>query len=134
MPLDIFLLLMYFLMKKNATKKQFLYNEMFPPIIEQQKTLDLDANERSAYQLLQLFDKNKDKSKSYKCTAKSHATLFPKNFIPLYLEDSRFLIKRCGWKAIKIYTHSTFEQSHFKRNFVLKNQCKRQKSKSNICK
>ena len=107
---------------------------MFPPIIEQQKTLDLDANERSAYQLLQLFDKNKDKSKSCRCTAKSHATLFPKNFIPLYLEDLRFLIKRYGWKAIKIYTHSTFEQLRFKRNLVLKNQCKRQKSKSNICK
>ena len=52
------LLLIYFLMKKNATKKQLLYNEIFPPIIEKYKTLD--ANERSACQLLELFDKNKD--------------------------------------------------------------------------
>ena len=36
--------------EKNATEKQWLYNEIFPPIIEKQKTLD--ANERSAYQLL----------------------------------------------------------------------------------
>ena len=55
---------------------QLFYNAIFPSIIEKQKTLD--ANERSAYQLLELFDKNKDKPKSYTCTAKSHATLFPK--------------------------------------------------------
>ena len=29
--------------QKNATKKQFLYNEILPPIIEKQKVLD--ANE-----------------------------------------------------------------------------------------
>ena len=86
--------------KKNATKKQLLYNEIFPPIIEKQKTHD--ANERSAYQLLELFDTNKDKPKSYRCTAKSHVTSFPKNFILLYLEDLRFLIKRCSWKVTKI--------------------------------
>ena len=117
-------------MKKNATKKQLFYNAIFPPIIEKQKTLD--ANERSAYQLLELFDKNKDEPKSYRCTAKSHATLFPKNFVPLYLEDLRFLIQRCGWKVTKIYAHFTFEQSRFKRDFVLNNQCKRQKAKINI--
>ena len=63
-------------MKKNTNKKQLLYNEIFPPIIEKQKTLD--ANEGSAYQLLELSDENKDKPKSYKCTVKCHATLFPK--------------------------------------------------------
>ena len=57
---------------------------------------------------------------------------FQKNFIPLYLEDLRFLIKRCSWKVTKIYTHFTFEQSCFKRDFVLNNQCKRQKAKINI--
>ena len=101
-----------------------------PPIIEKQKTLD--ANERSAYQLHELFDKSKDKPKSYSCTARSHATLFPKNFVPLYLEDLRFLIKRCGWKVTKIYTHFTFKQLHFKRDFVLNNQRKRQKAKTSI--
>ena len=94
--------------ERNVTEKEWLYNEIFPPIIKKQKILDV--NERSAYQLLELFDKNKDKPKSYRYTAKSHATLFPKKLIPLYLEDLRFLIKRCGWKVTKIYTHFTFEK------------------------
>ena len=127
-PVDIFLLFIYFLMKKNATEKQLLYNEFFSLILEKQKTLDV--NERSLWQLLELFDKNKDKPKSYRCTAKSHATLFPRNFILLYLEDLRFLIKRCSCKVPKIYTHFTFEKSRFKRDFVLNNQRKRQKTKT----
>ena len=63
--------------QKNATKKQFLYNEILLPIIEKQKVLD--ANERSVYQLLELFDETaENKRKSYRCTAKSYATMFPK--------------------------------------------------------
>ena len=58
--------------------------------------------------------------------------LFPKTFIPLYLEDLRFLIKRCRWKVTKIYSHLKFEQSCFKREFVLTNQRKRQEAKSSI--
>ena len=50
--------------ERNATKKQWLYEETFPPIIEKQKTLDV--NERSAYQLFELFDNNKSKPKSYR--------------------------------------------------------------------
>ena len=70
--------------QKNATKKQFLYNEILPPIIEKQKVLH--ANEWSVNQLLELFDETtENKPKSYRCTAKSHAT-------PLYLADLRFLI------------------------------------------
>ena len=37
--------------EKNATRKQYMYNEIFPPIIEQQKILD--ANEWSIFQLLE---------------------------------------------------------------------------------
>ena len=44
----------------------------------------------------------------------------------------RFLIKKCGWKTTKIYSHFTFEQCCFKREFVLTNQCKRQEAKSSI--
>ena len=92
--------------EKNSAKKELLYNEIFPPSLEKQKTLD--TYERSAYQLLELFDKNEDKQKSCRCTAKHHVTLFPKNFIPLCLEDQRFLIK--SWTVTKVYTHFTFEQ------------------------
>ena len=117
--------------KKNATEKHFFYNEIFPPIIEKQKILD--ANERSVYQLLELFDNsNDDKQKSYRCTAKSHATMFPKKFIPLYLEDLRFLIKSAGWRVNKLYSHFIFEQDCFKREFVLMNQKSIQNAKNNI--
>ena len=69
-----------------------MYNEIFPPIIEKRKTLD--ANKRLLHQLLELFDKNSEgKPKSYRCTAKSHATMFPKKFIQPYHENLRFLIK-----------------------------------------
>ena len=114
---------------KNANEKQLLYNEIFPPVIEKQKILE--AYKRSAYQLLELFDKTKEKPKLYRCTPKSRENLFPKTFISLYLEDLRFLVKRSGWKVTKIYSHFTFEQC-FKRDFVLTNQCKRQGAKSSI--
>ena len=58
--------------------------------------------------------------------------LFKKKFIPLYLEDLVFLIKRVGWTVTKIHSHLTFEQSRFKRNFILMNQKSRQKSKINV--
>ena len=116
--------------KKNPTKKHYLYNEIFPPIIEKQKTLE--TNERSAYQLLELFDKTNNKQKWYRCTTKSHATIFKKQFIPLYLEDLRFLIKKRGWKVTKIYNHLTFEQPRFKRDFLLTNQRKRQNAKRTL--
>ena len=111
--------------EKNASEKQYMYNEIFPPIIEKEKILD--ANERSLFQLLELFDTTDNgKQKSYRCTAKSHATMFPKKCIPLYIEDLRFLIKRAGWIVTKLYSHFTFEQNAFKKDFVLMNQYSRQ--------
>ena len=68
----------------------------------------------------------------YRCTKKSHATIFPKRFIPLYLEDLKFLIKRCCWRVTQIYSHYTFEQTCFKRGFVLMNQKSRQNAKNAI--
>ena len=116
--------------QKNATKKLFLYNEILPPIIEMQK---VNANKRSVYQLLQLFDEtSEEKPKSYRCTAKSHATMFQKKFIPLYLEDLRFLIKRAGWIVTKLYCHFTFEQDCFKKEFLLSNQKSRENAKNDV--
>ena len=40
----------------------------------------------------------------------------------MYLEDLAFCIKRAGWKVTKIHAHLTFEQSRFKRDFILMNQ------------
>ena len=115
---------------ENASARQLTYNEIFPPIIEKKKIME--ANERSLFQLLELFSKNRqDKPRSYVCTAKSHATLLPKTCIPLYIEDLRFLIKRAGWKVTKLYSHFTFEQDTFKKDFVLMNQKSRQNAKKN---
>ena len=58
--------------------------------------------------------------------------MFPKKFIPLYLEDLRFLIKRASWIVTKLYSHFTFEQDCFKKEFVLSNQKSRQNAKNDI--
>ena len=80
-----------------------------------------------------MFDTTTEgKPKTYRCTPKSHATMFPMKFIPLYLEDLRFLIKRAGRRVTKIYSHFEFEQDAFKKEFVLMNQTSRQNAKNNI--
>ena len=115
---------------KNATKKEFAYNEIYPPFIEKQKTID--PCERSVFQLLEQFVSGEKGPKSYRTSAKAHANLFKKYVFPIYLEDLVFCIKRAGWKMTKIHSHLTFEQSRFKRNFILMNQKSRQLSKNNI--
>ena len=116
---------------ENADERKYLYNEIFPPIIE--KNTKIDVNDRSLFQLLELFaETDKEKAKCYRVTAKSHATLFPKKCIPLYLEDLQFLIKRAGWIGTKLYSHFTFEQDTIKKDFVLMNQYARQNAKNDI--
>ena len=58
--------------------------------------------------------------------------MFPKKYIPLYIEDLRFLIKRAGWIVTKLYSPFTFEQDAFKKDFVLMNQRFRQNAKNAI--
>ena len=62
---------------KSATKREFAYNEIYPPIIEKQKTID--PCERSVFQLLEQFVKGDRGPKSYRATAKAHA-FFKKNY------------------------------------------------------
>ena len=69
---------------------------------------------------------------SYKKSAKAHANLFLKLSLPMHLEDLAFCIKRPGWKITKIHAHLTFEQSRFKRDFILMNQKSRQLSKNDV--
>ena len=115
---------------KSATKREFAYNEIYPPIIEKQKTTD--PCERSVFQLLEQFVNGDRGPKSYRATAKANANLFLKKFIPVYHEDLVFCIKRVGWKVTKIYLHLTFEQARFKQNFILMNQKSRQESKISV--
>ena len=121
----------------NATPRQIMYNEIFPPVVEKRKILE--PNERSVFQLLELYSETeKGNPKSYKLSPQSQATLLPKRYIPLYLEEIKFLIYRCGWKVTKLCGHYYFEQERFKKEFILMNQKARQESKnlieSNFCK
>ena len=116
--------------KKNATEKILAYNEIYPPIIGKQKTID--TCERSTYQLLEQFVMGEKGPASYKRSSKVHADTFKKLFLPMYLENLAFCIKRAGWKVTKIHAHLTFEQSRFKRDFILMNQKSRQQSKNDV--
>ena len=63
---------------KNSTEGEYAYNEIYPPIIEKQKTID--PCERSVFQLLEQFVRGEKGPKAYRATAKAHANLFKKNF------------------------------------------------------
>ena len=70
--------------------------------------------------------------KNYKVSPKAHATLLPKRCIPMYLEELKFVIYRCGWKVSKLYKQYYFEPERFKRDFILMNQKARQEAKNKI--
>ena len=55
-----------------------------------------------------------------------------KKFIPLYAEHLHFLVARAVWLVTKIYQHFTYEQSKFKKDFVVMNQKSRQKGTSSF--
>ena len=114
---------------ENATEKQIVYNEIYLPIVEKQKTID--PCEKSVYQLLDNYKEKKNGPISYRVTAKAHSTMVSKKCIPLYLEDLFFAIKGCGWVVTKIHAHLTFDQSPFKKKIILMNQKSRQESKTN---
>ena len=108
-----------------------MYNEIFPPFTEKQSRVE--ANERSVYQLVELYSEDsRGNPKSYKVSAKSHSNLLPKRCIPLYLEEIKFAILRCGWKVTKLYKHYYFDQERFKRDFILMNQKSRQQAANKI--
>ena len=48
------------------------------------------------------------------------------------MEDLHFLIKREGWFVTYIYEHYTFEQSKYKKDFVVMNQQSRQAATSPV--
>ena len=79
----------------KASNRQMIYNEIFPPVIE--KDLILEPDERSCFQLLELYKgSDGNKPKSYTATKKSHSTLFSEKCIPFYPEELKFLIQRLG--------------------------------------
>ena len=120
----------------HATDSQIMYNEILPPFIE--KNTKIEPNERSVYQLLEFYSEDtRGNPKNYKVLAKAHSNLLPKKLVPLYLEEIKFSVLRCGWKVTKLYKHY-FDQERFKQNFILMNQKARQeagdKVESDFCK
>ena len=121
----------------HATDRQIIYNEIILPFIE--KDTKIEANKRSVYQLLELYSEDKrGNPNKYKISSKAHSNLFSKKFIPLYLEEIKFAVLRCGWKVTKLYKHYYFDQERCKKDFILMNQKARQeavdKVESNFCK
>ena len=96
------------------------YNEIYPPIIEKHKIID--PCKRSVFQLLEQYKERERGTLGYKSTSKVHAIMLKKLFLPMYLEELAFVIKKASWKVRKIHAHLTFEQKRFKQKFILMNQ------------
>ena len=77
-------------------------------------------------------NEEKDKVNSFPYTSKTHSTLKEKKFIPLYAEDLHFSITRAGQLVTHMYEDYTFEQSKFKKDFLIMNQNSRQKATSSL--
>ena len=58
--------------------------------------------------------------------------MLEKRFIPLYLEHLSILIRKTGWRVTKIYSHYTFQQERFNRDYLIMNQKSRQNAKNNV--
>ena len=116
---------------EKATECQIMYNQIFLPLTDKQ-TVVL-PNESFVFQLMELyFEDHNGMPKSYKTTSKCHSNLLPKRCVPIYLEELKFAIARCGWKFTKLYKHYYFEQERYKREFILTNQKFRQEAESKI--
>ena len=108
-----------------------MFNEIFPPFTDKQTRVE--ANERSVFQLLELYSEDtKGVPRNYKITSKCHSNLLPTRCVPIYLEELKFAIVRCGWKVTKLYKHYYFVQKRFKRDFIFMNQKSRQEAKNKI--
>ena len=115
----------------HATDCQIIYNEILPPFTE--KNTKIEANGRSIDQLLELYSEdNRGNPKNYKVSANTHSNLLAKKIVPLYLEEIKFAVLRCGWKVTKLYKHYYFDQERFKQNFILMNQKARQEATDKI--
>ena len=52
--------------------------------------------------------------------------------IPLYAEHLHLLMTRCDWRVSNVGAHYNFEQSKFKKDFVIMNQVSRLQEKTDI--
>ena len=94
----------------------------------------MEPFERSTVQLMSILVSNEEKDtiNSFRHTSKTHSIHQYEKCIPLYAEQLHFLIKRAGCLVTHIYEHFTFEQSKFKKSFVVMNQKAGQKATSSF--
>ena len=105
-----------------------IFNEIYAPILGKKKLIK--PYERSVLEIQSMLAKNhKGTLKTFKFNEKTHSTMKKKKNLPLYAEHLHFLIIRARRLVTKIYAHYTFEQSPFKKDFVMMNQVSRQKAK-----
>ena len=65
---------------KNATKRQLVYNEIYPPIIEKNKIIDPCV--RSIFHSLEQYKGDNDNPLAYRTTSKAHTTMLKKKIFP----------------------------------------------------
>ena len=107
-----------------------IFNEIYTPIFE--KKYLIKPYERSVLQIQSVLAKNdKGTLKTFKFNEKPHSTM-KKMFLLRYAEHLHLLITRAGCLVTKIYAHYTFEQSPFKKDFVVMSQVSRQKAKTKV--
>ena len=77
-------------------------------------------------------DEEKEKINSFPYKSKTHSTLKEKRFVTLHAEELHFLISKAGWLVTHSYAHYIFEQSKFKKDFVIMNQKSRKTASSKV--
>ena len=115
----------------KINEKTLLFNELYPPIFEKNK--QIEAHQRSCAQIMCVLNMtSRGTMATLQQTAKIHATLKKKIFVPLYAEDLYFLTTKMGWTVTKIYEHYTFKQDTFKKDFVVMNQDARKAAETKV--
>ena len=97
---------------KNATEREYAYNEIYPPIIEKQKQLILVKDPFFNYlnDLLRIKKAHRLVDLLLKLMQ-----IFFTFFLPMYLEDLVFCIKRAGWRVTKIHSPLTLNRQDLNR-------------------
>ena len=104
-----------------------MYNEVYPCIFEPKTKIPADF--RSVYQLLANMRMGKKENilKSL-VTEKTHVTLRLEKRFPMLVDHIQFLTSKAGCEVTKVYSHYTFEQECFKKEFVLGSRRARQEA------
>ena len=98
------------------------------------KIKQVDPFERSTLQIMSIIvrDEKEEKINRLPFNSKTHSTVKDKKIITIHAEGIYFLVTRARWLVTHIYAHYAFEQSKFKKDFVIMNQMSRQKASTKV--